>query len=73
MASDTIPHLDDRRSRNETIVQALMIPFGVVVLDVLRHRTPEVPLTDWNQPVQAFLWFANIPIGANHVRQHLAD
>jgi hypothetical protein len=49
-------HLDDRRARDEPIVQSLVIPFAVVVLDVLRHGTPEVPLADPNQPVQAFFF-----------------
>jgi hypothetical protein len=31
-----------------------MIPFAVVVLDVLRHGLPEMPLPDRNQPVKAF-------------------
>ena len=31
-----------------------MIPFAVVVLDVLRHGAPEMPLPDRNQPVKAF-------------------
>ena len=31
-----------------------MVPFSVVVGDVLRHRAPEMLLPDRNQPVQAF-------------------
>ena len=27
-----------------------MIPFGVVVLDVLRHGPPEMPIPNRNQP-----------------------
>jgi hypothetical protein len=46
--------IDDRRSRDESIVEALVIPFSVVVLDVLRHSAPEVPLPERNQPVEAF-------------------
>ena len=33
-----------------------MIPFAVVVLDVLCDRPPEMPLPDRNQPVQAFFF-----------------
>ena len=33
-----------------------MIPFGVVVLDVLRHGATEVPLPDRNQSVEAFFF-----------------
>ena len=36
------------------IVESLVIPFFVVVLDVLRHGPPEVPLPYRNQPVEAF-------------------
>jgi hypothetical protein len=39
----------------EAIVESLMVPFVVVVLDVLRHRPPEMPLPDGNQPVETFL------------------
>ena len=33
-----------------------MIPFAVVVLNVLRDGPPEVALPDWNQPVEAFFF-----------------
>jgi hypothetical protein len=33
-----------------------MIPFAVVVLDVLRDGRSEVPLAERNQPVQAFFF-----------------
>ena len=33
-----------------------MVPFSVVMGDVLRHRAPEVLLPDRNQPVQAFFF-----------------
>jgi hypothetical protein len=56
MTSHTIRHRDDRRDRDEASVESLMIPFAVVVLDVLRHGESEVPLSDRNQPVQAFFF-----------------
>ena len=56
MPSDATHHPDDRRARDAAIVEALMVPFSVIVGDVLRHRAPEVPLPDWNQPVQAFFF-----------------
>jgi hypothetical protein len=34
----------------------LVIPFGLVVLDVLRDGAPEMPLPDRNQPVEAFFF-----------------
>ena len=49
-------HLDHQLARNEAIVQSLVIPFFVVVLDVLRHGPPEVQLPDRNQPVEAFFF-----------------
>jgi hypothetical protein len=71
MTSHTIRHPDDRRGRNEAIVQSLVIPFGVVVLDVLPHGAPEVPLTDRNQPVQAF--FFNRPYEPFRVRDAFGE
>jgi len=38
----------------EPIGESLVIPFGFVVLNALRHRSSEVPLPDRNQPVQTF-------------------
>src|SRR2546425_11433605 len=48
------PPIDDRRSLDESIAEALVIPFAVVVRNVLRHRASEVPFADRNQPVEAF-------------------
>lgn len=56
MASHATRHLDRWRARDEAIVESLVIPFAVVVLDVLRHGPPEVPLPDWNQAVKAFFF-----------------
>jgi hypothetical protein len=49
-------HLDRRRARNEAFVESLMIPFAVIVLNVLRHSTLEMPTSEWNQPVQTFFF-----------------
>jgi hypothetical protein len=43
------------RARDEAIVESLMIPLAVVMLDELRHRTSEVTLPDRNDPIQTFL------------------
>jgi hypothetical protein len=50
MPSHAAHHLDDRRTRDEAIVESLMIPFVMIVLDdVLGHGPPEMPLPDRNQ------------------------
>ena len=56
MPSHATRHPDDRRAGDEAIVEALMVPFSVVVGDVLRHRAPEMLLPDRNQPVEAFFF-----------------
>jgi hypothetical protein len=56
MSSHATPHPDYRRARDEAIVESLVVPFSVVVRDVLRHGPPEMPLPDRNQAVQAFLF-----------------
>ncbi|MEP7309199.1 MAG: hypothetical protein ABJA98_27160 [Acidobacteriota bacterium] len=33
-----------------------MIALAMVVLDVLRHRVPEVPLSERNQPIQTLFF-----------------
>jgi hypothetical protein len=45
-----------RRAREEAIVETLMIPLAVVVLDKLPDRPPEVPLSDRHDPIQTFLF-----------------
>jgi hypothetical protein len=52
----TSRHLDRRRARDQAIANALVISFGVVVLDVIRHGAAEVPRPDRNQAVQAFFF-----------------
>jgi hypothetical protein len=56
MASDATRHLDHRWAGDESIVESLVIPFAVVVLDVLRHGPPEMPVSDRNQPIEAFFF-----------------
>jgi hypothetical protein len=56
MASHPTRHLDHRLARDEAIVESLVIPFDVVMLDVLRDGATEVPVPDRNQPVQAFFF-----------------
>jgi hypothetical protein len=43
--------LDDARVRDEAVVESLVVPFSIVVIHVLRHGPPEVPLPDRNDPV----------------------
>jgi hypothetical protein len=49
----TTRHLDGGQARDEAIVQSLVIPFVVVVFDILRHGPAEMPLSDRNQSVKA--------------------
>ena len=56
MPSHTTRHADYRPARDEAIVEALMVPFSVVMGDVLGDRVPEMLLPDRNQPVQAFFF-----------------
>jgi hypothetical protein len=50
------PDIDHKRARDQPIAEPLMIPFSVIVLDVLRHRAPEVPLPDRHDPSQALFF-----------------
>ena len=45
-----------RRARDQSIVETLMIPLAVIVLDELRDCLPEVPLTDWNDAIETFFF-----------------
>src|SRR6185436_18188349 len=45
-------HVDYRRTRDQPIVAPLVISFLMIVLDVLRDRTPKVPLPDRNHPIE---------------------
>jgi hypothetical protein len=51
MASHATYRLDDRPARDELIVESLVIPFAVIVLDVLCYGAAEMPGPDRNQPV----------------------
>ena len=42
------------RASDESIVETLMIPLAMIVLDELRDQVPEVPLADWNDAIEAF-------------------
>jgi len=46
--------LDHRRVRDESIVETLMIPFAMIVLDEFRQRVPEVSLSQGNHPIETF-------------------
>ena len=48
--------LDRRLARDEVVVESLVIPFAVIMLDVLRHGPPEMPLPDRNQLVETFFF-----------------
>jgi hypothetical protein len=45
-----------RRSRNQLIIETLVIPFAMVVRDKFRDRAPETTLFNRNHPVEAFLF-----------------
>jgi hypothetical protein len=49
-------HVDKRRAGDEAIADTLVIPFGVVVRDVLRYSRSKMPFSEWNQPIQAFFF-----------------
>jgi len=38
---------------DQPIVQSLMCPLGVVVLDVLLDRSTKMPFADWHDAIQA--------------------
>ena len=42
-----------RGARDEAILEALVVPFSVIVRDVFRHGPGEMPVPNRNQPVQA--------------------
>ena len=45
---------DHRRGRDQSIAETLVIPLAMIVLDELHDGVPEVPLTDWNDPIETF-------------------
>jgi hypothetical protein len=44
MTTHASGHLDGPRARDEPIVESLVVPFAMVVLDVFRERAAEVPV-----------------------------
>jgi hypothetical protein len=56
MTSYMTCHLDHRLAGDQPIVQPLVVPFSVIVLDILGHGPPEVPLPERNEPVQALFF-----------------
>ena len=51
---------------NQLIAESLMVPFGMIVLDVFTHGVLQRPLSEENHPVEAFSFQAPKP--AFHVR-----
>ena len=49
-------HVAGWRSRNQLVVETLVIPFAMVVRDKFRDRAPEMTLPYWNHPVETFLF-----------------
>ena len=49
-------HIAGWRSRNQLVVETLVIPFAMVVRDKFRDRAPEMTLPHRNHPVEAFLF-----------------
>jgi hypothetical protein len=43
---------------NQLVVEPLVVPLAMIVLDELRDGAPEVPLTDGNDPIETFLFQA---------------
>src|SRR5262249_24811562 len=41
---------------DERVPESLMIPFEMVVLYKLAHRTPKMALAQWNDPIEAFFF-----------------
>jgi hypothetical protein len=44
-----------RTRSDQPVAQSLMVPFFVIMLYELRHRTTQRRLSDENHPIQAFL------------------
>jgi hypothetical protein len=57
-----------RGVRDQPIVEPLVIPFGMVVLYILRHGAPEVMLPLRNDPVEAFVFDRVVAITRRAVR-----
>src|SRR4029453_6496398 len=48
--------VDRWRARNQRVLEALMIPFPMVVIDEFRHGPAEVALPKRNHPIETFLF-----------------
>ena len=44
-----------RHTINEFVAEPLMIPLAMIVLDVLRHRLPQVAFPEGNHSIETFL------------------
>src|SRR5450759_1547424 len=69
-----------RRTRDQRVLQALVIALVMIVRDVFRDRPSEMPLANRNQPIEALLFDRShepfgvgIRIGRLIRRQHHAD
>ena len=68
---------DGRYARDQRIVQPLMTPLAVVMLDILMQSTSEMAFTHRNHPVEAFFFdrahealCVRIRVRRPHGRQH---
>jgi hypothetical protein len=50
------PHIARWRSRNQLVVETLVIPFAMVMRDKFRDRATEMTLPHRNHPVEAFFF-----------------
>ena len=48
--------IECRPPRNQLVLESLMIPFTMIVVDELCDGPPEVMLADWNDSIQALLF-----------------
>jgi hypothetical protein len=56
LTSHASHHVYDRRARDNAMVNALVIPFTVIVRDVLRHSSSEMTMAERHLPVQPFFF-----------------
>jgi len=49
-------HVAGWRSRNQLVVETLVIPFAMVVRDKFGNRAPEMTLPYGNHPLETFLF-----------------
>jgi hypothetical protein len=48
--------VDHRGASDETVVETLMIPFPMIVLEEFGECPSEVPLAEWNHSIETFLF-----------------